>query len=204
MPCWIFLPEGHCVFRRKCLPAGYDFSKRHRFAMAGQRLNNSENFAALPRNIDQKLCKIRILYSDSLSQEFKQVKNNRCAPVSTVLLWHLLTGTFNSEQGATSLDACKPCTAGKYCRDPGSSVESGSIEGGYYSASGAISPKPVAGKNWSFSIVRQRVAFVASLWLYRSDTGTLILGFIFVNQSAGYWQPFLVCRPHRVQDSKPR
>ncbi|KAL8442952.1 hypothetical protein Emed_007046 [Eimeria media] len=66
-----------------------------------------------------------------------------CCSGSPILLPK--TGTLRREVGATSLDECEPCPAGKYCKEPGAEVETGSVDEGYYSSIGATSAKPLAG-----------------------------------------------------------
>ena len=73
----------------------------------------------------------------------------------------MLIGTINKIQGATSLDDCKPCSAGHYCVGPAATGETGKVAGGHYSMSGAMSAIPVPGNVTGFSVLCFRRAHVS-------------------------------------------
>ncbi|CDJ29124.1 Cast multi-domain protein, related [Eimeria mitis] len=75
----------------------------------------------------------------------QQLRDSSVLCDASLYLSDALIGTINTEKGATSLDDCTPCKAGYYCAGPAAFVETGQVDGGFYSISGALSAKPVPG-----------------------------------------------------------
>lgn len=56
-----------------------------------------------------------------------------------------LQGTFNPDFGSPTIEFCRPCDAGSFCKQPGLNATEGKCFAGYYCTGGSPSPTPVSG-----------------------------------------------------------
>ncbi|KAL8456161.1 hypothetical protein Emag_000007 [Eimeria magna] len=145
-PSGFFCPPGTAFSEEYPCPQGKNYRAcLHRIHDGHRNVHSISRTLRDSAHVGQSKSRTECSTGCTMSEDAPRTWYSVCAPLFAFPTLWPKTGTLRKKPGATSLDDCEPCPAGKYCTGPGAKDETGDIAGGYYSSSGATSSKPHQG-----------------------------------------------------------